>query len=104
MVYALNEDLFIKIKELMKNRNITIYKELEKLEPLETIKGLSPIQQARKIKTQRVKKTIKETIKKLLSEDISPTKYQVNKLSKISFITLNKYFDDILEEVENKIN
>lgn len=104
MVYALNEDLFIKIKELMKNRNNAIYKELEKIEPLETIKEISPIQQARKIKTQRVKQTIKKTIKELLKANISPTKYQVNKLSKISFITLNKYFDDILEEVEDKKN
>ena len=49
-----------------------------------------------------MKQTIKETIKELLSKDISPSKYKVNKATGIAYITLNKYYDDILEEVKNE--
>jgi hypothetical protein len=59
------------------------------------------LQQARELKTQRVKQSIEQSIKELLSKDIQPTKYKVNKSTGIAFITLNKYYDDILEEVKN---
>jgi hypothetical protein len=48
-----------------------------------------------------VKQLIGRTIKELLSQDIQPSKYKINKRTKIAFITLNKYYDDILEEVKN---
>ena len=37
-----------------------------------------------------------------LSKNISPNKYKVNKATGIAFVTLNKYYDDILEEVKNE--
>ncbi|QNM88959.1 hypothetical protein [Aliarcobacter cryaerophilus] len=49
-----------------------------------------------------MKQSIKETIKELLNKDISPTKYKVNKATGIAFKTLNKYYVDILEEIENE--
>jgi hypothetical protein len=101
MIIEIRDDLFYKLVELMKNRNTTIYNELKKIQPLDTVATDNTLKQARELKTQRVKQSIKETIKSLISEDISPTKYKINKLTGISFITLNKYYDDILKEVTN---
>lgn len=67
------------------------------------IKQIQHLQTAREIKTQRVKQTIKETIKSLYDENITPTKYQVNKKTGIAYQTLNKYYNLILDEVKNEL-
>ncbi len=61
------------------------------------------LQQAREIKTQRIKQSIKETIKSLIDENINPTKYQINKRTGIAFITINKYYDEILKEIIRQV-
>ena len=99
MIIEIRDDLFYKLVELMKHRNLSIYNELKEIKPLEVATD-NTLQQARELKTQRVKQSIKETIKELLSKDISPNKYKVNKATGIAFITLNKYYDDILEEIK----
>lgn len=104
MIISIDEELFKKVKQIVKGRNLSIYEQLEEIKPLDTVATVTAdntLQQAREIKTQRIKQSIKETIKSLISEDISPTKYKINKLTGISFITLNKYYDDILKEVTN---
>lgn len=101
MIIDIRDDLFYKLVELMKHRNLSIYNELKDIKPLEVATDTT-LQQARELKTQKVKQSIKETIKELLSKDISPTKYKVNKATGIAFKTLNKYYDDILEEIENE--
>ena len=101
MIIEIRDDLFYKLVELMKHRNLSIYNELKDIKPLDTVATDNTLQQARELKTQKVKQSIKETIKELLSNDISPTKYKVNKATGIAFITLSKYYDDILEEVKN---
>ncbi len=100
MIIEIRDDLFYKLVELMKHRNLTIYNELKEIKPLKTAATDNTLQQARELKTQRVKQSIKETIKELLSQDIQPTKYRINKATGIAFVTLNKYYDDILEEVK----
>ena len=101
MIIEIRDDLFYKLVELMKHRNLAIYKELKEIKPLEKVATNNTLQQARELKTQKVKQLIRETIKELLSQDIQPTKYKVNKATGIAFITLNKYYNDILEEVQN---
>ena len=102
MIIEIRDDLFDKVVEIMKHRNLSIYNELKEIKPLDdTVATDTTLQQARELKTKRVKQSIKETIKELLSKDISPNKYKVNKATGIAFITLNKYYDDILEEVKN---
>lgn len=90
----------------MKHRNLSIYNELKDIKPLDRVATDNTLlQQARELKTQRVKESIKATIKELLSKDVKVTKYKVNKATGIAFKTLSKYYDDILEEIENeKIN
>ncbi len=101
MIIEIKDDLFDKVIELVKHRNPSIYNELKEIQPLNTVATDTTLAKARELKTQRVKQSIKETIKELLSQDISPTKYQINKRTGIAFITLNKYYDDILEEVQD---
>ena len=102
MIIQIRDDLFDKVVEIMKHRNLSIYNELKEIQPLDdTVTTDTTLQQARELKTKRVKRLIRETLQELLSQDIQPTKYKINKKTGIAFITLNKYYDDILEEVKN---
>ena len=102
MIIEIRDDLFYKLVELMKHRNLSIYNELKEIKPLDDTAAIdTTLQQARELKTKRVKRLIRETLQELLSQDIQPTKYKINKKTGIAFITLNKYYDDILEEVKN---
>ena len=102
MIIQIRDDLFDKVVEIMKHRNLSIYNELKEIKPLDTAAIDTTLQQARELKSQRVKQSIKESIKELLSKDISPNKYKVNKATGIAFITLNKYYQSILDEVLNE--
>ncbi|MFW2612882.1 hypothetical protein [Aliarcobacter butzleri] len=101
MIIEIRDDLFYKLVELMKNRNTTIYNELKEIKPLDTVATDNTLQQAREIKTQRIKESIKETIQELYNQDMTPTKYKINKRTGIAFITINKYYQSILDEVSN---
>ena len=100
MIILIDDDLFQKVKQIVKGRNLSIYEKLEDIKPLDTVATNNTLQQARELKTQKVKQLISRTIKELLSKDISPTKYKVNKKTGIAFITLKKYYDGILEEIK----
>ena len=101
MIIEIRDDLFYKLVDLMENRSKSIYNELKEIKPLDTVATNNTLQQARELKTQKVKQLISRTIKELLSQDIQPTKYKVHKATGIAFITLKKYYSDILEEVKN---
>lgn len=101
MIIDINEELFHKVKQIVKSRNLSIYEQLEEIKPLDTVTTDNTLIKAREVKTQRIKQSIKETIKSLTNEDISPTKYKVNKRTGISFVTINKYYQSILDEVTN---
>ena len=105
MIISIDDELFQKVKQIVKGRNLTLFNELELIKPLDTVATdiNTTLAKAREIKTQRIKESIKETIKSLHSQDIQPTKYKINKLTGISFITINKYYQSILDEVLNKI-
>ena len=100
MIIEIRDDLFYKLVDLMKNRNSTIYNELKEIKPIAAATD-NILTKARELKTERVKQSIKETIKELLNNNIKPTKYKINKSTGIAFKTLSKYYDDILEEVAN---
>ena len=99
MIIEIKDDLFYKLVELMENRSKSIYNELKEIKPLDTV-ATDTLAKARELKTQKVKQTIEQSIKELLSKDISPTKYRINKSTGIAFITLKKYYSDILEEIK----
>ena len=103
MIIDINEELFHKVKQIVKSRNLSIYEQLEEIKPLDTVTTDNTLAKAREIKTQRIKQSIKETIRSLNNQNISVTKYKINKLTGISFITLNKYYDEIAKEVINEL-
>ncbi len=100
MIIEIRDDLFYKLVDLMENRSKSIYNELKEIQPLDTVGTDTTLAKARELKTQRVKQLIRETIQELQSQNISPTKYRINKSTGIAFITLKKYYDDILEEIK----
>jgi hypothetical protein len=100
MIIEIDDNLFYKLVDLMENRSKSIYNELKEIKPLDRVATDTTLQQARELKTQKVKQTIEQSIKELLSKDISPTKYRINKSTGIAFVTLNKYYDDILEDIK----
>ena len=103
MIIDIKDELFEKVKQIVKGRNFTLFNEMEQIKPLDTAATDNTLIKAREIKTQRIKQSIKETIKTLHSQDIQPTKYKINKLTGIAFITINKYYQSILNEVKNEI-
>ena len=103
MIISIDDELFQKVKQIVKGRNLTLFNELESIKPLDTVATDTTLAKARELKTQRIKESIKETIKSLINENIQPTKYKINKLTGISFITINKYYQSILNEVKNEI-
>lgn len=100
MIIEIRDDLFYKLVELMKHRSKSIYNELKEIQPLDTVATDTTLNKARELKTQRVKQLIRETIQELLSKNISPTKYKVNKATGIAFSTLKKHYDGILEDIK----
>lgn len=101
MIINIEDDLFQKVKQIVKGRNTKVYEQLEELKPLEAIvTDTNTLQEARNTKTKRIKQSLKETIKELLNANMKPTKYQIHKRTKIAYVTLNKYYDDILAEVK----
>ena len=101
MIIEIRDDLYYKLVDLMKHRNLSIYNELKEIQPLDTVTTDNTLATAREIKTQKVKQSIKETIQELLNNDIKPSKYKINKSTGIAFKTLSKYYEDILKEVAN---
>ena len=103
MIIDIKDELFEKVKQIVKGRNFTLFNEMEQIKPLDTAATDTTLIKAREIKTQRIKQSIKETIRSLNTQNISVTKYKINKLTGISFITLNKYYDEIAKEVINEL-
>ena len=101
MIIEIRDDLFYKLVDLMKHRNLSIYNELKEIKPLDRVATDNTLTKAREIKTQKVKQSIKEAIQELLNNNVKPTKYKVHKASGVAFSTLKKYYDHILEEVTN---
>lgn len=99
MIIEIDNELFHKVKQIVKSRNIKVFEQLEQVQEVQMINTLK---EARTIKTQRVKQSIKETIKSLLNTKMKLSKYQIHKRTGIAYITINKYYDEILDGVVNE--
>lgn len=98
MIIEIKDEFFTRLVNFMENENLALYNELKEIKPLD----VNSLERARKIRTQRVKNLIKKAIEELEIQNISPTKYQLHKKTKIAYITINKYFDEILEELKKR--
>ena len=97
MLIDIEENIFNQLKSLMKNRNTTLYTYLNTLQPIQ-----DSLTTARTIKTDRIKDNIKSILRELVQSNIKPTKYKVHKSTNIAYVTINKYYDEILDEVLNE--
>ena len=95
MIIDIPDELFSKVVQIVKGRNIAVCEELQQLSSLK----LHTLATARNIKTNRIKERIKTTLIELIESDIRVSKYQVHKSTNIAYTTLNKYYDDILDEI-----
>lgn len=103
MLINIEDELFYKMLNIVKGRNLALYNQIKGIQPLEDIKQVDTLSKAREIKTNRIKENIKQSLTELLQANIQPSKYKVHKQTSISYITLNKYYDDILNEINNKV-
>ena len=79
--------------KIVKLRNTTLYNQIKNIKVVDTLTT------ARTIKTERIKESIKSTLRELIQSNIKPTKYKVHKSTNIAYTTLAKYYDDILDEL-----
>lgn len=98
MIISIDDELFYKVLQIVKDRNLNIYDELTKIKPLQDSQ-INSLQKARDIKTNKIKKSIKNALQALQAQNDTPTKYKVHKETKIAYTTLNKYYSDILKEL-----
>ncbi len=102
MIIEIDENDFNQVLKIVKLRNTTLYNQIKNIKPLPDLNPVDTLATARTIKTDRIKESIKATLRELIQSNIKPTKYKVHKRTNIAYITLNKYFNDILDEVQNE--
>ena len=98
MIIEIKDEFFTRPVNFMENENLALYNELKEIKPLD----VNSLEIAGTIRRQRVMDVLIKAIQELEIQNISPTKYQIHKKTKIAYITINKYFDEILEELKKR--
>ncbi|MBL1243504.1 MAG: hypothetical protein COA39_003750 [Sulfurimonas sp.] len=102
MLIEIDENDFNQVLKIVKLRNITLYNQIKDIKPIMNLNTIDTLATARTIKTDRIKESIKSTLRELIQSNTKPTKYKVHKSTNIAYITLNKYYDVILDEVQDE--
>jgi hypothetical protein len=102
LIIEIDENDFNQVLKIIKLRNTTLYNKIKDIKALDNLNTIDTLTTARTIKTDRIKESIKSTLRELIQSNINPTKYKVHKSTNIAYITLNKYYDEILDEVLNE--
>ena len=84
---------------MAKFRNIKLYNKIKDIKPITNLNTNNTLATARTIKTDRIKESIKSTLRELIQSNTKPSKYKVHKSTNIAYTTLAKYYDDILDEL-----
>ena len=101
MIIDIQDELFIKLLSIVKVRNTKVYEELQQIQPI-NINTIDTLSNARTIKTDRIKERIKSALINLLQAKEQPTRYKVHNQTGITYSTLKKYYDEILDEVQDE--
>ena len=99
MIIEIKENDFNQVLKIVKLRNTTLYNQIKDIKALDNLNTFDTLVTARTIKTERIKESIKSTLRELIQSNIKPTKYKVHKSTNIAYTTLAKYYDDILDEL-----
>jgi hypothetical protein len=102
MLIEINDNDFNQMLKIVKQRNTTLYNKLKDLTPLDNLNQVNTLTIARTVKTERTKESIKKALIDLIGSNITPTKYKVHKSTNIAYTTLKKYYDEILQEVQDE--
>ncbi len=94
MLIEIEENIYKKVLEIVKHRNTTLYNQIKDIKPLDKVITNDTLAIARTIKTDRIKESIKSTLRELIESNKKLSKYQVHKSTKIAYITLNKYYKE----------
>ena len=101
MILDINDKLLIKIKSLLEKRSKNLLKELNKIKPIKNISDNNQnIENARNQKTSQKKDKIKNSILELKKDKINISKYQIHKKTGIAYVTINKYYDEIINNIK----
>jgi len=101
MFIEIEDDIFAKVQQIVKIRNTTVYNQIKDIQPITTLSIDDTLTKAREVKTLQVKEKIETSIRELIQAKEIPSKYKVHKSTNIAYVTLNKYFDEILDEVQS---
>jgi len=102
LIIEINENDFNQVLKIVKLRNTTLYNQIKDIKPIMNLNTIDTLATARTIKTDRIKESIKSILRELIQSNINPSKYKVHKSTNIAYITLNKYYNEILDEVLNE--
>jgi len=102
LLIEIEDELYNKMLKIVKGRNEAIYNKIKDIKEVTNLNPIDTLSDARAIKTLRVKHNIESTLKQLIDEDIKPTKYQVHKRTNMAYVTLSKYYDEVLKEVTSE--
>jgi len=102
LLIEIEENDFNQVLKIVKLRNTTLYNQIKDIKPIMNLNTIDTLSTARTIKTDRIKKSIKSILRELIQSNINPSKYKVHKSTNIAYITLNKYYNEILDEVLNE--
>ena len=95
MLIQIDEEIYSQVLQVLKLKDATLYNQFQDL------KIVDAVAKARTIKTERIKERIKSALIELLQTKEHPTRYKVHKQTSITYSTLNKYYDEIFDEVKS---
>jgi hypothetical protein len=92
----IEDDLYRDILSLLEKRNKALYQKMLELKDVDMNINLSI---ARATKTNNKKNEMKKAIIEIAKiKHRKPTKYELHTKTKIAYVTINKYFDEIIDE------
>ena len=92
----IDNELYKEVLEALEKRNKRLYKKMLELNDVDK----NGLKKARAKKSDRKMDEIKKAILKISKEEHSqPSKYQVHKLTNIAYVTINKYYDEIVDNL-----
>jgi len=96
----ITNELYNELLKLTDKRSKHLHNELKLIEDYIEPKVVDTLTIARETKTRNKKEEIKKAIRDIANDTRrKPTKYQIHQKTGIAYQTLNKYYDEIIEEI-----
>lgn len=96
----IDDELYAEILKVLEKRAKKLYNKVLALD--EVKQNDNGLEKARAVKTSKKKDEIEKAMLEIKSKGEKITKYKVHQITNIAYVTLSKYYDELLEKV-NKI-